>query len=313
MIVQVSLQSDAQSFFTPSDTLNNRRFNQALIFGTGTYVALSTGLYAAWYAKYPRGRFHLFDDYGEWQHIDKLGHVYSSYFQALLCYKGAKWTGLSENKSMLTGLMCGALFQTTIEVMDGFSSEWGFSLSDVGANIVGLTSFGLQQKYWGEQRITIKVSSIPQRYPQTAILSTDGTNPMALDTRAGDLFGTGYFEKYLKDYNAQTYWASINVNSFLPSGNKWPTWLNVALGYGADNMYGGYRNEWIKNGNTYKLDDSLYPRTAQFYLGFDIDLPRTNPRNPFLKTIFSVFDIFKVPSPAIEVNTQGQFTFHLLR
>ena len=121
----------------------------------------SVGLYNSWYKKHNTGSFHLFNDWNEWKHMDKFGHVYTAYFQSVLCYKGAKWTGLSNKKSMLTGMLCGGLFQTTIEIMDGFSDKWGFSFPDFGANMLGLGIFAAQQHWWNEQRIYLKVSSIP--------------------------------------------------------------------------------------------------------------------------------------------------------
>ena len=92
----------------------------------------------------------------EWKQVDKVGHIYTAYLQGVLCYKGAQWVGLSEGQSIATGIICGSLFQTTIEVMDGFSTQWGFSIGDFAANALGVGAFALQQKYWGEQRILMQ-------------------------------------------------------------------------------------------------------------------------------------------------------------
>jgi hypothetical protein len=299
-------------FFAPSDTFNQKRFNYALGISATTYTAFSIGLYHAWYKQYPQERFHFFNDGGEWSNMDKIGHIYTAYFQGVLCYKGAKWTGLSDNKSILVGAICGSLFQSTIEVMDGFSSQWGFSVYDMAANMSGIGIYALQQKYWKDQRITLKVSSIPSNYPNFSVIGSNG-NSISLQERADDLFGSSFAEKYLKDYNAQAYWASVNVNAFLSKGNKWPAWLNVALGYGADNMFGGFENSWETNGENFILDEKEFPRIHQIYLGFDIDLTRIKTKNNFLKGILSMFNIFKVPSPALELNSRGEFTFHILR
>ncbi len=305
-------QNQKVGFFTPADTFHQKRFNYALGISATTYTGFSIGLYHAWYKQYPQEKFHFFNDGGEWNNMDKIGHVYTAYFQGVLCYKGAKWTGLSENKSILVGAICGSLFQTTIEVMDGFSSQWGFSLYDMGANVAGISLYALQQKYWKDQRISLKVSSIPSNYPNYSVLGSNGST-LTLQERADDLFGASFAEKYLKDYNAQAYWASINVHSFLPKGNKWPIWLNVALGYGADNMFGGFENAWETNGEKFVVDTNAFPRVHQFYLGFDLDLTRVKTKNNFLKGILSMFNIFKVPSPALELNSRGEFTFHILR
>ncbi|MFZ1558642.1 MAG: DUF2279 domain-containing protein [Saprospiraceae bacterium] len=303
----------SQSYLTPSDTLNKKRFNTALGFTAATYATFSVILYNTWYKKFDRSSFHFFNDVDEWKQMDKIGHTHTAYFQSALWYKGAKWTGLNEKKSIFTGMICGTLFQSTLEVMDGFSSKWGFSIPDMAANIAGVSGFALQQHYWQDQRITLKVSSIPVSYSSDPILSESTSSTSSLSTRADQLFGANYFESFLKDYNAQTYWASVNVHSFLQKGNKWPVWLNIAVGYGAENMFGGFENRWSEDGQNFIADNLIYPRYRQFYIGLDVDLPKIKPKNPFLKTIFSIINIFKIPSPALEINTQGIVVFHLLR
>jgi len=305
-------QSLTTDFFSPSDTFSQKRFNAALGFTIGTYATFSTGLYLAWYSKNEQSGFHFFDDRGEWMEMDKGGHIYSSYFQAQVCYRGAKWTGLSEKKSILTGIVCASLFQTTIEVMDGFSDKWGFSISDMVANGIGVSAFAVQQHLWKEQRITLKVSGIATLYDDFNITGSNGTVISTRDRR-DDLYGKTYLETYLKDYNTQAYWASVNVHSFLPEGNKWPKWLNVALGYGAQNMYGGYSNTWEQNGETFTVDADLYPRVRQYYLGLDLDIRNIKTKSKFWNTILEALSVFKLPGPALEINSRGQLTFHILR
>lgn len=297
----------------PSDTLISKKFNAALGFGVATYTGFSIGLYNTWYKKFDQSSFHLFNDWGEWNQMDKAGHIHTAYLQGVLCYKGTKWTGMNKDNSILTGMICGTLFQTTIEIMDGYSSKWGFSLGDIGANLAGTGIFAAQQYYWNDQRISLKVSSIPIHYPEYILVSDDGKTQSSLAMRARNLYGKNYLENFLKDYNAQTYWASINIHSFLDTNNKWPKWLNLALGYGAENMFGGFNNHWAENNTLFYLDAIRYPRMRQFYIGFDLDLPKLNPKNPILKTVCSVFNIFKIPSPALEINTEGQIKFHFLR
>lgn len=312
-ILCLSGRLSSQSYLTPSDTLNKKRFNTALGFTAATYATFSVILYNTWYKKFDKSAFHFFNDADEWKQMDKIGHTHTAYFQSALWYKGAKWTGLSEQKSIFTGMICGTLFQSTLEVMDGFSSKWGFSIPDMAANIAGVSGFALQQHYWQDQRITLKVSSIPVTYSSDQIISESTSSTSSLLTRADQLFGANYFERFLKDYNAQTYWASLNVHSFLQKGNKWPGWLNIAVGYGAENMFGGFENRWSEDGQNFVADALKHPRYRQFYIGLDVDLPKIKPKNPFLKTIFSIINIFKIPSPALEINTQGNVVFHLLR
>jgi hypothetical protein len=313
LFFSVSVNAQKLSFFEPSDTFHKKRFYAALAISGSTYSIFSVGLYNSWYKKHNTGSFHFFNDWNEWKHMDKFGHIYTAYFQAALCYKGAKWTGLSHKKSMLTGMICGGLFQTTIEVMDGFSDKWGFSIPDFGANLVGLGIFASQQHWWNEQRIYLKVSSIPQEYSKNSILSENGLYTTTLHQRANDLYGSNYLESYLKDYNAQVYWMSVNIKSFLPEKVSWPSWLNLALGYGAENMYGGFENRWAIKESYFSLPPGTYPRYHQFYIGLDLDFQKIRTRNKALNSLLTMMNVFKLPSPALEINSEGRLTFHFFR
>jgi len=315
ILLSSSIGSQAQSgffkdFWVPSDSLNKTRFNLALTSSSLIYTGFSIGLYNTWYKQYPQTNFHLFDDWNEWNNMDKAGHLYTSYFQGVLCYKGARWTGLDEDDSILVGAICGSLFQTTIEVMDAFSEKWGFSLTDMAANVAGVSAFVVQQKVWGEQKINFKVSSWPKNYSDAQLFSTNNIASSSLERRAGDLFGESYSESFLKDYNAQIVWASFNVNSFLKTESKVPDWLNVAVGYGSENMFGGFENSWTEDQHTFEVDELTYPRYKQYYLGLDIDLTRIKVKSPFLKSLLSVLNIFKLPLPALEYNSLGQLKLH---
>lgn len=302
-------QLDTLGFWEPSPVFNKSRFNKALAFSTVAYTSFSTGLYLTWYKQYPTESFHTFNDMGEWKQMDKVGHIYTAYLQGVLCYKGSRWVGLSEGQSIATGIICGSLFQTTIEVMDGFSAEWGFSYGDFAANTIGIGAFAAQQKYWGEQRIIFKESSWARNYSKDPISSITGEATTSLHDRSKSLFGNGFLEKYLKDYNGQTYWASVNIHSFMPQSNTFPKWLNVALGYGAQGLWGGFENKWEEDNQRFELD---LPRYRQWYLSLDVDLSRIDTDNYLLKTLLSVLNIIKVPAPAIEINTEGQIKFHII-
>ena len=103
--------------------------------GVGSvYVASFASLYSVWYKDYPQSNFHFFNDWNEWNQLDKFGHFGSAYYLSRWGTSLVRWTGYSPKKSAILGTGMGYLFQTTIEVMDGFSSKWGFSPGDVLAN-----------------------------------------------------------------------------------------------------------------------------------------------------------------------------------
>lgn len=304
-LCQTLPNTNAQKESIAIDTLNKNRLKTTLFVGGTTYALGSTGLYLAWYKDYPRSGFHFFDDYGQWSHMDKVGHIYSTYAQSELLYKGFRWTGLSENQSILYGLGTSLLFQSTIEVMDGFSTEWGFSWTDFGANVIGATAFGLQQKTWGEQRLRIKFSASPVDY------SRDINQSISLVDRSEHLFGTNTIEKLLKDYNGQTYWLSLNPRSFTKKDTWIPDWMNIAFGYGAANMLGGYDNIWTQEGELFNANNE-YQRYQQFYLSLDADLSKIKTSSKVWRTLLDILNYIKLPFSTIEINTLGQVKFHIL-
>lgn len=296
-------------FFEPATQFDNKRFYLALSGGIVAYSSMTYGLYHLWYKDYPRSGFHFFNDWGEWRNMDKYGHVYSAYTHTLLAYRVARWTGLSERKSLLTGAIASTLIQSTIEVMDGFSAEWGFSIADFSANTLGTTVFILQQSLWKEQRIQIKFSSYPYNHPDIAIGSSG--SKITLRHRAEQLFGSSFMQRMMKDYNSQTYWLSFNLQSFGVMSSAVPSWLNASLGISAGNLYGGYANKWTENGILY--DASAYPRFTRFYISPDIDFTKIKVKSPFLKTLMLLLNLTKAPLPALEINTRGEVIFHFVK
>lgn len=172
----------------------------------GNVVAYSTtmiGLYSAWYKDYPQSGFHSFNDWPEWKQVDKVGHFYSAYIESRASMELWRWTGIERKKRIWIGGMSGAFYQTVIEVLDGFSAEWGWSWADFGANILGSGALVAQEFAWDEQRIKFKFSFHNKNY-----------NDPSLNKRSDILFGKSTPERLIKDYNGQTYWASANLKSF---------------------------------------------------------------------------------------------------
>ena len=102
----------------------------------------------------------------------------------------------------------------------------------------------------------------------------------------------------VKDYNGMTFWLSGNISSFLPDKSKFPKWINISIGYGAEGMT--------------SANSSMFERYRQFYLSMDVDLTRIKTRSKFLRGLFTVVNFIKVPFPALEFNTLGQVKFHYL-
>jgi len=259
-----------------------RKWRMPLVIGgfSGLYAGSFIGLNQLWYADYPKSGFHFFDDNAEWYGIDKCGHATTAYYIGYYTMPVFQWSGMSRKASVWTAGGLSFAYQSTIEVLDGFSAEWGASWGDIISNFSGSALFVTQELLWKEQRLMLKMSYWPSEYAD----------------KRPNLLGSNFAERLLKDYNAQTYWLSCNIWSFLPhrETSKFPRWLNIAVGYGANGMLGGRENpEEFKDIRRYQ----------QFYISVDFDFTKIKTRSKFLRTLFRAISIIKVPMPAIEFST----------
>ncbi|MFD1614280.1 DUF2279 domain-containing protein [Gelatiniphilus marinus] len=280
-------QTKLDAFLTPSDTLNTSRRNAVAITTTSLSGITLLGLNQLWYSDFKRSKFHTINDNNEWLQMDKIGHVFASYQIGKFGAEALNWSGVSKKNQLIYGATLGFGFLTAVEILDGYSQEWGFSWGDIAANASGTALYIGQELLWNEQRIHLKFSFHQTKYAMQ--------NP--------DKLGDGFLEQILKDYNGQTYWLSVNLHDFLKA-SKIPKWLNFAIGYSANGMLQGVKD--IGNGSLINID-----RQRQFYLSFDVNLNKIKTKSRFLKSVFSIFNVLKVPFPALEFNKKGS-VFHLL-
>lgn len=275
-------------FFQKSDTLNKNRRRAVYLTEAGMATITLIALNEAWYAQYDRSGFHFLNDNSQWMQMDKFGHTFSSYYIGKMGMDALSWAGESKKNQLLYGATLGFAFLTTIEVLDGFSEEWGFSTGDVIANAIGTGILIGQELLWDEQRIQMKFSFQTSEYADL--------NP--------DKLGSDPLQQVLKDYNGQTYWMSFNLWSFIKE-SKFPKWLNIAIGYGANGLPEG----------------GFYPGTfppepiesyRQFFTSLDVDLTKIRTNSAILKTVFNVFNFIKLPAPSLEYRSNGDFKFHFL-
>jgi hypothetical protein len=276
---------------------NKSRVRLVAVSNAVVYGAILVGLNELWYANYPRSSFHFFNDNDEWLQVDKVGHGYSAYTESRLAMETWRWAGLSRKQSIWIGGLTGVAYQSIIEVLDGFSAEYGFSPGDFAANVIGSATFISQELAWNQQKIKLKFSFHKVNYGEPD-----------LEARADEIYGSSGIERMLKDYNGQTYWASANIRSFFPALNI-PKWLNISFGYGADGMFGATDNiSHDENGNVV-FDRRDIKRYRQWYLAPDIDLSRIKTNKKGLNVLFFLLDCLKFPAPALEFSN-GSFKGH---
>lgn len=285
-----SIQSHAQ---LPTDAAqdSSKKISRMLPWiAAGTAVAYTGSLVLleeAWYKENERTSFHWFDDSHEWKQVDKAGHFWGAFHESRLGVDVLRKAGVPEKQAIWYGGLLGFVLQTPIEYLDGKSPEYGASATDIVANAVGSAAVISQQLAWREIRIMPKYSFHRTRYA-----------PLRPNT-----LGKGLAEEMLKDYNGHTYWLSVDVAKFLPAESRYPKWLNLAVGYGAEEM--------VYNDLDANRAIGLTPY-RQYYLSVDLNWNAIKTRSKFLKSAFYVLSIIKLPAPTLELNRRQGWKTHVL-
>lgn len=258
-----------------SSQINKKRLKAIWIGGSAFYVGTMVGLYTIWYQGSEQRSFHFFNDNAQWLQMDKVGHFYSAYHFSRASMEAFRWAGMSERKAALWGTLSGIILMTPIEILDGFSADFGASWGDFLANTGGaLFSYG-QIALWNEIRIHPKFSFHRTAFP----------------AQRPEILGRGFREEIVKDYNGQTYWLSFDIDKFMPQ-KRFPKWLNIAVGYGAENML--YARE-AENRDLGQLN-----AFRQYYLGIDFDLSAIRTRSKVLNTLLYLANLIRLPAPTLE-------------
>ena len=264
----IALNINAQG----SDTLKLRRvITHAVLISsaTGSLLALNQ----VWYASYGTENFHFFNDSKQWMQMDKFGHAFTGYLLTKEVNRVHTWA--AEKRQPWVGAVYALSYLSALELMDGFSSGWGFSGSDMLANGVGVGIAFSQDHFFKRQLIIPKFSFSRSTYAMVR----------------PEILGSSYAEQLLKDYNGQTYWLSLPIATFLnlPKGFKW---ICISVGYGCDAKLVGSQNAW--NG---------FNARRQVYLSFDIDCSSLAPRHPKLSKVLTHLNLIKVPFPSLEFSS----------
>jgi len=235
----------------------------------GSIVALNQ----VWYAPYETGMFHFFNDSEQWMQMDKFGHAFTGYLITNELNRVHHWA--AGKRQSWVGAIYAISYLSALEIMDGFSSGWGFSGSDMLANGVGVGLAFSQDHFFNRQVILPKFSFSRSSY---AIVRPE-------------ILGSTYAQQLLKDYNGQTYWVSLPMASFLNLPKRFK-WICISLGYGCDAKLVGSQDTW--NG---------FNARRQVYLSLDIDCSSLAPRHPKLNKVLTHLNWIKVPFPSLEFSS----------
>lgn len=260
-----------------ASTVNKNRLTGLVAGSAVVYGATLYGLNELWYSHQPSQSFAFFNDNAEWKQVDKVGHFYSTFYISYGADYALRWAGVKDRKAALIGSLVGFGVMLPIEIMDGYSAAYGASVGDLAANAAGAALYLGQTLAWKELRI----------YPKFSFHQTDYA-PMR-----PNVLGDNLVSEMFKDYNGQTYWLSFDMDKFV----RFPKWLNLAVGYGAEGM--------VYARDEQNIEAQIGTPYRQYYLSIDFDLRAIRTRSKFLKGLIEVVSVIKLPAPAIQFSEKG--------
>jgi hypothetical protein len=210
--------------------------------------------------------FHLssegfFSDYS--LGIDKLGHAFTSYFYFHMFHNIMEWGGFGPETSMRWAAGASVFFAVSVEIGDGLS-QYGFSFEDLTFNLAGL-AFGIAQVNVPFLRhFQLKWSYVPSN-------------------------GYRWPPRFTDNYDAHTYWLTVDVRGLIPEDVLpwWPPCLNLALGYGVDDMQS----------------------KREFVFGLDLNLGAFEVSDPDLRMVTQTVSMFHIPAPAMKFTEEKAARF----
>ncbi len=285
-----AIHRPGNSFFKNATSFNKLRFygvaSTSLAALVGNYIYMNNAWWTGQKVNFHfdggtgiKNLFTLGPDAKYAKELDKFGHCYGGRIVGDLFSEAFRWSGKSEKASYVWGGILGVSFEFFIEIKDGFSPDWGFSIYDIMAGSIG--------------------SFYPYFQSKSKFLN-------ALDYKFSYFRVDDYYFKSIKrsatlqdDYMNQTYWFTFNPKRFKPQSN-WPKWLGISIGLGVDNKLNNLYTGIFNNGD---LGKGGY----EFFIAPDIDFTGLLPKKPFWQRLAKVLNYFKFPTPTIRLSHESKF------
>lgn len=239
----------------------------AIVLGTTAGAATAIQIYQdnAWWRIYHSG-FHFQEDLEYARNLDKLGHLYGAAILTNVFAKSLEWADVSRGRSLVWGAVGSTLFQTYVEVRDGFS-EWGFDRVDFAADLAGAWYPVLQHEVPFFRNFNFKFSYWPK----------SAGEPGAFPGQTHTVFD---------DYEGQTIWLSLTMRNLLPKSVStwWPGYLCLSIGVGVRDNY---------SPNRYLV----------VFVAPDLDMTEIIPGDSaLLRTIREFLNLVHLPLPAVRIS-----------
>ncbi len=240
----------------------------AAALGTGITVYLYE--YNAWWKDKRSATFRVIDDWEYALWIDKIGHFYATTIIAHGLSSALDAANFSPEKNAIYSSVGALLFQTYVEIEDGYGAQWGFSPGDFYADILG-AGYHLSKYYFPF------ISNFQPRvsyYPSEKYLNGEHKDGNIID-----------------DYEGQKYWLSMRMKELLPKdlAKYWPSYLMLSVGMGVKDLDG--RGGGIR----------------ELYIGFDLDWQAIPIPGRFGQFVKNSLNYFHLPMPGVRISPKTTF------
>ena len=243
------------------------------VAGAGAFTALHIYYSNTWW-KDQRDYFKFAEDGFYARNMDKASHIYTANLITEGTAMAYQWAGINPKKALLYGAITSMVYETYIEINDGFAPNWGFDWVDMGANLFGASYPFLQRSVPVFQDINFKWSFNPKWISAK------------IDSEKKD--------DLLDDYTNMTFWLSVNPEIVLPKSltkaKFYPNFLAIALGMS------------IKNASHVISSQNAY---AEWYLALDIDVRKLPGKSDFLVKLKKLLNFYHFPTPAVRFSPSG--------
>ncbi len=261
LLFNISLAND-------SSKVNSYRLG--LVFGAtaGVITIAHIQQYNSWW-KGELTSFHFKDDLNQVLGADKFGHAYFSFLLSDLLGRSLHWAGVERSSAFIWSGVCALLFQTYVEIEDGFRPNLGFSTSDELSNFIGAFIPYAREKFQWMNFINFKISMFPS-----------------------EKFKSGAHRFIVDDYESLYFWLSFDVSGIFKSKILKPWFIDffdIAVGYGVKKI------DWNGGGE------------REIFLAIDYNLTKLPVNIWLLRQIFYLLNYYHFPAPTLRISPRLKF------
>lgn len=260
------------SYSTANDSAKVNPYRLGFVLGAsiGVFTAVHLQQYNSWW-KGELTKFHFKDDFNQVLNADKFGHAYFSFLISDLLSRSLLWVGVNESSALVWGGAGSLIFQTYVEIEDGFRPSLGFSISDWISNAMGAFLPYARSRFDFLKAVNFKISMFPS-----------------------EKFKSGAHRFIVDDYESLYFWLSFDVSKFWKTEffSQWfIDFFDVAVGYGVKQI------DWRGNGK------------VEIFLSIDYDLSKIPTNIWLLRQIFQMLGYYHFPSPTLRIIPTFRFYF----